>query len=152
MRTVAVIGLKRGVLLYWSLWFSVILATSVVHGLKALGILSEGWRFAFGDYKLISSWTWIYGEPAGVHGFFLATLVVCEAAIMVLFWRAFGKFHGLKNADRRSLAAAFILALGLFVTFLVADQVSSAYLYEGSHVRIFVAQVASLLGIYLLPE
>jgi hypothetical protein len=152
MKTLAIVALKRGVLLYWSLWFSMVLATSVVHGLKTLGILGEGWDFSFGEYKLISSWIWVYGAPAGVHGALLAGVVASEAVVTVLFWRAFSKFHGLKNSDRRSLAAAFLLALALFAAFTGADQTSSTYLYEGTHLRIFGALAVCLVGVYLLPE
>ena len=152
MKTLAVVALKRGVILYWSLWFTVVLATNVVHGLKALGIIREGWTLSFGDTRLLSSSVWIYGAPAGLHGFTLAGVVAAEALIAVLFWRAFSKFHGLKNADRLSLAAAFILTVALFAAFLVADEISSSYLYEGTHLRIFIIQLASLLAVYLLPE
>src|SRR5690348_11291678 len=40
--------LKRLLLLLWALWLTVVLASNVADGCKALGLLGEGWAFASG--------------------------------------------------------------------------------------------------------
>lgn len=152
MKTLTVVAIKRGLLLYWSLWFTIVFVMNVFDGLQALGVIDKGWEIAPGRFSLISSTTAIYGAPAGAHGALMLGVIVWEGFAAGAFWRAFHKFHGLKNADRRALAVAIVLALSLFATFLVADGFFVNHLYEATHLKIFVAQLASLLGIYLLAE
>jgi hypothetical protein len=152
MKTLTVVAIKRGLLLYWSLWFTIVFAMNVFDGLQALGVIDKGWEIAPGRFALISSTPATYGVPAGAHGVLILGVIVWEGIAAGTFWRAFHKFHGLKNASRRALAVAFVLALSLFATFLVADRFFVNHVYEATHLKIVVAQVASLLSIYLLPE
>jgi hypothetical protein len=152
MKTLTVVAIKRGLLLFWSLWFSIVFAINVFDGLQALGVIDKGWRFGSGILALISADTAMYGVPAGVHGVWRLSVIVCEGFTAGVFWRALHKFHGLGNADRRALAAAFVLALSLFAAFLAADRFFVDHLSEATHLKTFVAQLASLLDIYLLPE
>jgi hypothetical protein len=152
MRTLTLVAIKRGLLLYWSLWFSIVFATSVFDGLQALGVIDKGWKFGSGILALISSTTAIYGVPAGAHGVWMLGVIVWEGIAVGAFWRAFRKFRGLKNADGRALVVTFVLAISLFASFVLADEFHGNRLYEATHLRIFVAQVASLLAIYFLPE
>jgi hypothetical protein len=152
MKTLTLVAIKRGLLLYWSLWFTIVFAMSVFAGLQELGVIDKGWEIAPGRFALISSTTAIYGVPAGAHGVWMLGVIVWEGIAVGAFWRTFYKFHGLKNAGGRALAVAFLLALSLYATFLLADKFPVNHLYEATHLKIFVAQVASLLAIYLLPE
>jgi hypothetical protein len=152
MKTLTGVAIKRGLLLYWSLWLTVVFAMNVFDGLQALGVIDKGWSIASGRFALISASTGIYGSPAGAHGALMLGVIVWEGFAAGVFWGAFHKFHGLKNANRRALAVAFVLALSLFATFLMADRFFVNHLYEATHLKIFVAQLASLLSIYLLPE
>jgi hypothetical protein len=54
--------------------------------------------------------------------------------------------------DRRPATAAFVVALALWSAFAIADEVFIAYDVEATHLRLFVAQLVSLLAIYLLPD
>jgi hypothetical protein len=152
MKTLTVVAIKRGLLLFWSLWFSIVFAITVFDALQALGVIDKSWKFGSGILALISADTAMYGVPAGVHGVWRLAVIVCEGLAAVVFWRALHKFRGLGNADRHALAAAFGLAVSLFAAFLVADRFSGNHLCEAMHLKILVAQLASLLGIYLLPE
>jgi hypothetical protein len=152
MKTLTVVAIKRGLLLFWSLWFSIVFAITVFDALQALGVVDRSWKFGSGILALISADTAMYGVPAGIHGAWRLGVIVCEGLVAAVFWRALHKFRGLGNADRHALAAAFGLALSLFAAFLVADRFFVNHLYEATHLRILVAQLVSLLGIYLLPE
>jgi hypothetical protein len=50
------------------------------------------------------------------------------------------------------LYAAFTAGLVLWLAFLVADELCIAYPVEGTHARLFTAQLATLLSVELLPE
>jgi hypothetical protein len=55
--------LKRGLLLFWGVWLGVAFATNLGDGLRALGLLGEGWAFASGNYRLVGQATARYGTP-----------------------------------------------------------------------------------------
>jgi hypothetical protein len=40
---IRLVTLKRGLLLFWAVWFSFVFATNVLDGLKQLGVLPETW-------------------------------------------------------------------------------------------------------------
>ena len=44
-----VLFLKRALLLFWAAWLSVVFATNVLDGCKALGLMGEGGAFASGN-------------------------------------------------------------------------------------------------------
>ena len=152
MKTTTLVAIKRGLLLYWSLWFTVVFASNGLDGLKALGVIDKGWKLAGGDFTQISPAAAIYGVPARASGVLLVCLMVGEGITVAAFWRAFGKFRGLKNADGRALAAAFILAISLFAALLLADRFLGGHLFMAMHLKILVALLVSLLVVYFLPE
>jgi hypothetical protein len=47
---------------------------------------------------------------------------------------------------------AFTASLLLWGAFMVADEVLVAYPVEGTHLRLFVAHLVTLLALHLLPE
>jgi hypothetical protein len=152
MKTTTLVAIKRGLLLYWSLWFTVVFASNGLDGLKALGVIDKGWKLAGGDFTLISPAAAINGVPAIASGVLLVCSLVWEGITAAAFWRAFGKFRGLKNAHARALAAAFLLAISLFAALLVADRFIGGHLFMATHLKILLALLASLLVVYFLPE
>jgi hypothetical protein len=44
------------------------------------------------------------------------------------------------------------VSLGLWAAFLVADEVFIAYPVEATHLRLFIAQLVTLLAVEVLPE
>ncbi|MGQ0570150.1 MAG: hypothetical protein ACT4P5_11610 [Armatimonadota bacterium] len=56
--------LKHGVLLFWAAWYTVVFLTNVLDGLKAAGVLGEGWKCASGNWVFLRETTVIYGTPA----------------------------------------------------------------------------------------
>jgi hypothetical protein len=68
----------------------------------------------------------------------------------VLFWLAWGRFTG-RGRGRWTVYAAFTASLALWGAFLLADEVFIAYAVAGTHLRLFVAQLVTLLVIELLP-
>jgi hypothetical protein len=146
--------LKRGVLLFWALWFTLVLATNLCDGAKALGLLAPGWAFASGNFGFIASVTAKYGTPGWINGVLFAGVILWQLIATVLFWRS-GMIY--RPKDARSLAAATTalgVGLGLWAAFTIADEFFVAYEtgVEAVHLRLFSAQFVTLLGIHLLPE
>lgn len=144
--------LKRSLLLFWALWLSVVFATNVFDGCKALGLLAENWSFTSGNYPFLVETTARYGTPTWLNALLFLGVIVWEGAAALLFWLAWIRFHGSRERASWSLYAAFTVSLTLWSAFAIAAEIFIAYTVEGSHLRIFTAQLVTLLAIQLLPE
>jgi len=130
--------LRRGLLLFWAVWLTVVLATNVGDALKELALLDPGWRFASGNYGFIAATTARYGVPAAVNAVLFLGVILWQGVAAGLFWRAVG--GGCRYA-------AFTSSLMLWAAFAVADELFIAYPLEGTHLRLFIAQLVTLLVI-----
>lgn len=140
--------LKRLLLLLWAVWLTVVLATNVADGLKASGLLGDGWAFASGNYHFLAETTGRYGTPAWVNELLFVGVVCWDGAATLLFWVAFAR----GPSRRGGLYAAFVVSLTLWGAFLVADEVCIAYAVEATHLRLLTAQLVTLLAVELLPQ
>jgi hypothetical protein len=139
--------LKRGLLLFWAAWLSLVFTTNLLDGLKAAGLLPESWSFASGNYRFMCETTARYGTPAWLNGVLFAGVVCWEGLAAVLFGLA-----GLRVRSRRLRYTAFTAGLSLWGAFVLADEVFVAYAVEATHWRLFTALLATLLAVELLPE
>jgi hypothetical protein len=128
--------LKRGLLLFWGAWLTIVFATNVCDGLKAVGLLGEGWAFASGNYRLVEQTTARYGAPGWLNALMFVGVVCWEGAAALLFGLAGLRARGEGSRLRH---AAFAAGLGLWAAFLLADEVFVAYALGGTHLRLFTA-------------
>jgi hypothetical protein len=143
--------LKRGLLFFWSVWLTVVFATNVLDGCKALDLLSDNWNFASGNYRFLAVTTARYGTPGWLNGLLFLGVIAWEGTAALLFWLAWLRFRS-HEGSRRLLYAAFTVSLTLWSAFAIADELFIAYKVEDTHWRLFTAQLATLLAIELLPE
>jgi hypothetical protein len=146
-----VLLLKRLLLLFWAVWHTVVLLTNLADAGKGLGLLGVSWTFASGNWALIQETTARYGTPAAVNAGLFAGVLLWEALAALLFWRAGWSFRD-KASPRTPVYRAFTASLLLWAAFLVADEVFVAYSLEGTHLRLLVAQLVTLLSLELLPD
>jgi hypothetical protein len=144
--------LKRGLLGLWAAWLTVVFATNALDATKALGLLPEHWAFASGNYRFLAETTARYGAPGWLNGLLFAGVICWEGAAAVLFWLACRAFRGRGRRDIAVLYAAFAAGLSLWLAFALADEVFIRYEVEGAHLRLFTAQLMTLLAVELLPE
>ncbi len=143
---------KRGLLLFWAVWFSVVTATNACDALKELGLLGPGWRFASGNFGFLAETTARYGIAGWINATLFLGVIAWEATAASLFWLAWRQ-TGLRAArDATALYPAFLAGLMLWAAFMLADELLIAYTVEAAHVRLFIAQLVTLLAIVLLPE
>jgi hypothetical protein len=142
---------KRALLALWAAWLTVVLTTNVLDGLKALGLLAPSWPFASGNYGFLSVTTARYGPPAWLNVVLFLGVIAWEGASAVLFWLAWWTYRR-PGAGTRWRYAAFASALSLWLAFATADEVFITYEVEGTHLRLFIAQLLTLLAVELLPE
>jgi len=141
-------GLKRLLLAFWAIWLSLVFTTNVLDGAKALKLLDKDWLFASGNYHFLAETTKRYGTPDWINGVLFLAVLGWEGLAAILFWVAFRLYRG---RGSRWVYAAFTAGLSLWAAFTVADEVFIAYTVEAVHLRLFTAQLATLLAIELLP-
>src|SRR5262245_23114511 len=100
--------LKRGLLLFWAAWLTVVFTTNLLDGVKVVGLLGNDWAFASGNYRFLTQTTARYGTPAWLNGLLFAGVICWEAIAAVLFWSAWGRFSR-RGTDRRTLPAMCVL-------------------------------------------
>jgi hypothetical protein len=167
--------IKRGLLLFWAAWLSVVTATNVCDALKELGLLGASWQFVSGNFRFLTETTARYHLPPWLNAGLFLGVTAWEGAAAGLFWLAWWETchvgasvrdsHSRLGAtpprdvtgqraanDAPHLYPAFLAGLMLWAAFLLADELLIAYAVEAIHLRLFVAQLATLLAIVLLPE
>jgi hypothetical protein len=143
--------LRRSLLLAWAVWLSVVLLSNLADAGKEAGLLGESWTFASGNWKAIKETTARYGTPNVANALMFAGVIVWEGIATSLFWWAFLAFRGNK-AGRKILYLAFTTALLLWAALFISDEVFVVYPLEGTHLRLFIAFLVTLLAIELLPD
>ena len=145
--------LSRGLLLFWSSWFSLVFASNVADGLHHAGLLPAEWHFASGNLSLIRQTMEIYSSRMLWPGILFAAVVLVQFGTTVLFWRAFVDGSSVVEPDDRKVLEAFSPAIGLFAGFLVADEVLIVYEripgIATSHLLILCGLLLSYVVIYL---
>jgi hypothetical protein len=146
------VTLKLGLLFFWAAWLSLVFLSNSLDGLKALGVLPQSWRFSSKNYKAVVKATSIYSSPKWLAGLLFLGVTAWEGLSCALFWRSFQS--GLKSgiAARPEVSTAFMISLGLWAAMILADEIFRTYDLAHTHLLIFVAQIVSLLAIYLLPS
>jgi len=145
------ITLKRTLLGFWALWLTIVFATNLCDAAKAVGLLGESWALASGNYRAIVETTSRYGTPDRLNGLLFLGVLGWEAVAATLFWIACLRFRG-KATGRQTLYRAFLCGLTLWGAFLIADEVCIAYAVTGAHLRLFIAQLMTLVAIEVLPD
>jgi hypothetical protein len=143
--------LKRSLITVWSLWWTVVFATNLADAAKALGLLGQGWAFASGNYRLVTETIARYGPPPWLSGLLFFGVLCGEGLIACLFWRA-SWLIGVERTGQRAVRWAFIAAFTLWGAFLIADEICAAYAVEATHVRVFTAQMVTLLVLECLLD
>lgn len=144
--------LKRLLLAFWASWLTLVFATNLMDAGKAAGLLAESWAFASGNYRFLAETTARYGTPGWLNGLLFLGVVCWEGVAAFLFWLASWTYRGTGREGTSYVHAAFITGLALWAAFLLADEAFIAYAGEGTHLRLFIAQLVTLLAIELLPE
>ena len=146
----ASLPLKRALLAFWALWFLVVFTTNVMDVLRISGLLNTNWPAVSDNYFLISKTTSVYRLPARWNTFFFFSIMSWQAICVIVFLQACIKLG--KDAAGECVYRAFGFGIGLFAAFILACEVFINYELEAVHMRVFTAQLASLLAVRLLPD
>ena len=144
--------LKRCLLGFWAVWFAIVACTNLVDALNAWGVLDPKWKLASKNWGALQeatarydlSWRW-------TMGLFLC-VIVWEGLAAFLYAGACVLYRGGEPNAGRVAYPAFFVGLMLWAGFMIADEICLTYTLEATHMRLFIAQLATVLVVYLLPE
>ena len=145
-------AIRQGIVVFWAMWFAIVFSTNLCDGLKGLGILPPVWAFASGNYPFMKIVTGRYQIPDNVTALLFLGVVAWEGLATVLFWRAVFLNRRQLNFVGTPIYSAFACGLALWSAFVLADELFIAYDLEASHLRLFIAQLVSLLFLELSPN
>ena len=145
MRSLRLIG--PGLVAFWALYFTIVALSNLTDLLRGVGILPAAWRWVSGNLAFIAASTAPAGAPAGLTRLLLAGVVIWQAWAAWLLWHAVAP----APADER-LGPAFAASLGLWAVFVLLDEALLIFETgaEATHLRLFIAQLVSLLAIRAL--
>jgi hypothetical protein len=146
----AVVWLKRALIAAWALWLTVVTASNVCDWLRMLGHLDPAWAFVSGNYAAVQKAMALYGLPAELIDLTFLAVIGWQAVATLLLWWAAARFAG--GGRLGPVYVAFAVFVGLWLAFLVMDEVFLQYTLEDVHRQLVQASLLSLLAIALLPE
>ena len=144
--------LKHGLVLFWALWLSITWLTNACDGLKALRLLSARWPWASGNYARMVATTQPYALPHWLPALLFLGVVLWQGLAAGLWWGAVEAFQGMQGPGLERLHTAFGVSLALWAALMLADELLLVYEVEAPHMRIFMAQLVSLLVLHLVPD
>lgn len=150
MNTFTFSTLKRGIILFWALWLTVVVVTNVLNALQALGVLPASFKFVSGNWQWINQTMDPLNVPRALQAFMFAGVIGWELLAAILFWRALADFRNRPLMQERVTLAACGVNLALWAAFQVLDEVFLAYQPEGVHRVIFGNQILTLLLLSML--
>ncbi len=142
---------KQIILLFWSMWFSIIVTTNFFDYLKSVNYLNKGWKFASGNFKAMLETTAIYHTPRTFVLILYLGVIMWQISCAFFFWRAFILSFS-KNKKSHSFYLAFSLAIGLFASFAISTEIFIDYSTEETFIRIFTALLISLFICHVFPD
>lgn len=144
--------LKRGILLFWSIWISIVVLMNLGDVLRAVGVLPADWNLASKNYEAIVHVTSVYGTPKWLDFILMLGVICWETGAAILFWWALRRYWTAAANRWHSVYLAFIALLGIFGVFILMDEIFQKYGIEGDHRGISILLLASLLAVQLLPD
>ncbi len=138
--------LKVAVLVGWSLWTTMAVATNVFDALRELGVLHDGWTLASGNFDFMRETTAIHNLPDWLNTLVFAGVIAWEGASAALLWRASLRLWQGATDALPAASLAFLVSLPLWLAFMFADEVFIAYGVQATHLRILTRPISSAEG------
>jgi hypothetical protein len=93
-----------------------------------------------------------YALPHWLPALLFLGVVLWQGLAAGLLWGAVGAFQGMQGPGLERLYMAFGVSLALWAAVMLADELVLVYEVEAPHMRIFLAQLVSLLVLHLVPD
>ena len=134
---------------FWHLWYLIAFFTNLCDGFDAVRVLPKTRAFASGNLKAISRATHSVSASRSLPLLLFAGVVGWQLLAVLLFGWAVVSALSAGSLDQEVTNAAFLAGLGLWAGFMLADEIFKQYDTEHSHVLFFMAQLLTLVAVYM---
>jgi hypothetical protein len=134
---------KRILLVFWTMYFSMVALTNAIDLLGALHVLH--WTFLDStNFAFMRGIVKVYGVGPDVTKLLLAGALALETIGAVLFWRAL--------LSGRGVLRALCWSAAVWTAFTLMTEFFLAYTAEGTFRELLMLTIASALAVELLPD
>ncbi|SLM46811.1 conserved membrane protein of unknown function [Nitrospira japonica] len=147
-----IFSFKLGLLSFWGLWFASACSTNLCDGFRTWGIFHRTWPFASGNFKNLTDAIQVWSPPWWLSWLLFSAVVSWQLLAALLFGWAVLSSLMKGSMDLAIINSAFTVALGLWVAFMLVDEILKQYDTEHNHILFFMAQLLSFMPIYVLPS
>ncbi|WED42419.1 hypothetical protein [Legionella cardiaca] len=142
---------KKGIIVFWMLWWLIALWTDIVGALAHTGLLIKSWAKDT-NYPFLVESLKMYSPPDWLHPIlFAGILFISLLSTLAFIWACMGLNK--KNAVwMRRADIAFIISICYWLLFFLADQMIMNFELEENHMVQGGFQLLCYLTLYLLPS
>lgn len=142
---------KRAILVFWALWWLVAFLTDVLGGLQKIGVIGAT-GLPLTNYSFLVKSLAMYHVPGWLPAVFFVGIVAWSGLSTLLFALAAATPPQPAARWRQRMNTAFILSLGLWLVFFLADQVILNFDLEENHMVQGGFQLLTFMAMYVLPD
>lgn len=141
---------KQSILFFWFCWFLIACLSNTTDFLISKNII-ETTSFHSGNYLALKKVLDIYKTPIQLLNILFSLDITAQGLSAIFFLVANYYFWKGRNYWP-SINMAFSFSMFLWAIFIMLEEIFIAYTYEGTHIRLFVFELITLLAIHLLPH
>ncbi|MEX3008429.1 hypothetical protein [Hoeflea sp. TYP-13] len=149
--TISIAAFKRLLVVFWALWWLTTFLTDFIGALKATGFVAAPW-FKVTNYPFLVSAIAPYDPPGWMAPLLYAGIILWSFTSTVLFIAAASTPLQPRHIWTRRVNAAFMVSLGLWLAFFLADQIVLKFDLEQNHMVQGGFQLLCFMALHLLPE
>ena len=143
--------LKRIIIAFWALWWTLAFLTDFLGGLYFLNLFTESW-VPHSNYPILVTSLAQYHVPNWLPIVFFVGIIGWSLVSALAFIVAALTPRQPLQRWRAKVNAAFIISLSLWFGFFIADQVVMMFDLEQNHMVQGGFQLLTFIAIYLLPD
>ncbi len=143
--------LKMGLLLFWTLWFTLAFFSNLFDLLQTYHIFTSI-SFHSGNWKALASVISIYHMSPLVLSILFYCDLFAEVIILFLLVKSIFYFYRHNNNYWKYVNLAFIFSIGLWCVFIIMEEIFIAYAFEATHIRLCIFEILSLFVFHLLSS
>jgi hypothetical protein len=145
-----ILTLKKCIVLFWALWWSIALLTDIFSGLKQLNLYSASWILN-NNYPFLVQSLQQYSAPGWLPALLFMLIIIWCFISASAFWIAACTSKDNPQWTSR-VNAAFVISLLLWLAFFIGDQIIRDYVVEQNHMVQGGFQLLTFIALYCLPN
>ncbi|WP_170328581.1 hypothetical protein [Ruegeria arenilitoris] len=142
---------KQSLVIFWFLWWAIAFLTDFVGGLELLGMTSTPW-FDGHNYPFLVKTLEQFGSTTAINVTLFIGIILWALLSAVMFLLAAMTPYARKDVWLKRVDMAFVVSMGLWLAFFLADQTVMKFDLEENHMVQGGFQLLCYLTIHLLPD